>query len=1045
MVGAVGLPAAEAAPITLTSSSLTIDHDGTGYGSTSQCFLEPTATAATGPTDGNVCSNDVVQFNWNFNAPASASPDPIVLSQTLPAGWTWSSNTASACSGDGTHYTGVSTISPDGLTLTCTVTITSDTGVVAQLGMQATPSSSAVPNVPYTGSLGITGASAPITDPASRPVTVLSAPDADAVKSTPNGSKVGFTTIAGVDYSYWGYRIAVTGLNSKGSQALVTPYSFYDDLSAFPAGTVVQITACPGATCVYDAATQRVNITVASGTGYIGNGSLNNITLTVLVPVTDGNKNIPNTLRGFQPHSIFNTPNVEPSTANNTVTVPFSGPQVVQAQGANGQKWTMRACTDPLTVITIGGDCQVNNAFAVNSAFEVNPGGPVWSKVAVYDGLSSAGTGQPITNATVCDYWDPATYHFDTTRSVYVSQGDGTLYNASDYTLEYSNAVWPDPQNSPQNTSASTNCQSNAASWTTNLASIGGAANVTGIRAVYTGNGGQLGETTDTTHAYFQLTIPFTMDSGLAAGDWFNVGKIDFTANGGDLHVSSPQFARIGAYDLTLRKTSVPTATVNTGSPVSYTVTPGFQQVGGAAHVAVSGLVVTDSMDNCLGTPTFDAATLAFWNVTLMSSATPGNDGIACTRDTGESPAVYRFTPIDAAGMTNDDVLPVITYTTTTAVNAPPDSQIINTATIATDQVAQLTVSHVLSENQVHVSGIQKTVSSPTIMSGGSPVGWTVTVSNQLTTSLGNTQWIDVLPYVGDGRASTATLHLSGPATLHGDLSGATIDYTTDPNPDPAVVGNTDTWTTTPDWSKVTAVRITESDFHTQFLGTFDIPSITADAAVGSVLNNSVTGTALLGTGNTTALALATANTAVIGSSIGDYIWIDTNGNGIQDPGEKPVAGYPVKLTGTDVNGAAVSLATVTDSTGKYLFANLAAGTYSVTFDPSGLTGGERFTLKGAGTDPTLDSDADLTTGVAAAVTVGTSDQITDVDAGIIIPPVTPGGPTIGPIIGPVLAFTGATMGDALTLSGILVAIGLAFLLARRLKLFRKPGIRHHS
>jgi SdrD B-like domain/Domain of unknown function (DUF4214) len=53
--------------------------------------------------------------------------------------------------------------------------------------------------------------------------------------------------------------------------------------------------------------------------------------------------------------------------------------------------------------------------------------------------------------------------------------------------------------------------------------------------------------------------------------------------------------------------------------------------------------------------------------------------------------------------------------------------------------------------------------------------------------------------------------------------------------------------------------------------------------------------------------------------------------NGIQDAGEQGIAGVTVRLTGTDVNGNAVNLGTMTDSSGNYQFAGLAPGTYSVT------------------------------------------------------------------------------------------------------------------
>jgi fimbrial isopeptide formation D2 family protein/uncharacterized repeat protein (TIGR01451 family) len=73
--------------------------------------------------------------------------------------------------------------------------------------------------------------------------------------------------------------------------------------------------------------------------------------------------------------------------------------------------------------------------------------------------------------------------------------------------------------------------------------------------------------------------------------------------------------------------------------------------------------------------------------------------------------------------------------------------------------------------------------------------------------------------------------------------------------------------------------------------------------------------------------------------AIGDRVWIDANGNGIQDPGEAGLAGATVTLTGTDYLGNPVNLTTTTDSAGDYIFDGLNAGAYTVTVTPpSGYT-----------------------------------------------------------------------------------------------------------
>jgi len=75
--------------------------------------------------------------------------------------------------------------------------------------------------------------------------------------------------------------------------------------------------------------------------------------------------------------------------------------------------------------------------------------------------------------------------------------------------------------------------------------------------------------------------------------------------------------------------------------------------------------------------------------------------------------------------------------------------------------------------------------------------------------------------------------------------------------------------------------------------------------------------------------------------SIGDTIWHDDNGDGVQDQGELGIGNLVVSLTpatGVDLgNGSGIPITATTDSTGLYLFDNLPLNTYTVTVDTSGL------------------------------------------------------------------------------------------------------------
>ncbi len=66
-------------------------------------------------------------------------------------------------------------------------------------------------------------------------------------------------------------------------------------------------------------------------------------------------------------------------------------------------------------------------------------------------------------------------------------------------------------------------------------------------------------------------------------------------------------------------------------------------------------------------------------------------------------------------------------------------------------------------------------------------------------------------------------------------------------------------------------------------------------------------------------------------STVAGRVWLDGNDNGVIDVGEQGIAGVTVELTGTDVNGNAITRTTTTGTDGSYLFADLPAGTYALT------------------------------------------------------------------------------------------------------------------
>lgn len=108
--------------------------------------------------------------------------------------------------------------------------------------------------------------------------------------------------------------------------------------------------------------------------------------------------------------------------------------------------------------------------------------------------------------------------------------------------------------------------------------------------------------------------------------------------------------------------------------------------------------------------------------------------------------------------------------------------------------------------------------------------------------------------------------------------------------------------------------------------------------------------------------------------AIGDYVWIDSNGDGVQGEDEDPLEGVTVELY--DSEGELIA-STTTDEHGRYLFDNLPAGSYKVKFT---LTEEQaaiyEFTTLNTGNDESSnDSDADPATGWTQEIVLGDSND----------------------------------------------------------------------
>ena len=117
--------------------------------------------------------------------------------------------------------------------------------------------------------------------------------------------------------------------------------------------------------------------------------------------------------------------------------------------------------------------------------------------------------------------------------------------------------------------------------------------------------------------------------------------------------------------------------------------------------------------------------------------------------------------------------------------------------------------------------------------------------------------------------------------------------------------------------------------------------------------------------------------TVQLPGAIGDYVWIDANGDGIQDTGESGLDGVTVKLYDGSHN---LKGTTTTSGGGFYIFEDLQPGDYYLEFvRPADYD----FSSKDQGGDDAIDSDVYTTTGKTDVTTLDAGETDLTWDAGL--------------------------------------------------------------
>jgi len=295
----------------------------------------------------------------------------------------------------------------------------------------------------------------------------------------------------------------------------------------------------------------------------------------------------------------------------------------------------------------------------------------------------------------------------------------------------------------------------------------------------------------------------------------------------------------------------------------------------------------------------------------------------------------------------------------------------------------------------------------------GGEILYRLRVQNVGTVPMQNFTLIDILPEIGDtGVRDTNPRNSQFPVNLVAPVSpppGTSIFYSTAINPCRGEVGGPTTGCTAPNWTTVaptplSSVRSFKVEFGARVINPFDFVEFAfplhAPAVLpppGQTARNSFAYQSARadGIGNLAAEPQAVpvqVGACTVTSSLGNFVWKDSDGNGLQDDGQTGVNGVFVRLLKVGVDGIAGTLddepvnvgSTQNDSLGNpgwYQFPNLDPDTYFVCFSPPA-----NFlpTLADVGGNDAIDSDGNPLTACTAPVVLGAGEDNPTLDFGLV-------------------------------------------------------------
>lgn len=319
--------------------------------------------------------------------------------------------------------------------------------------------------------------------------------------------------------------------------------------------------------------------------------------------------------------------------------------------------------------------------------------------------------------------------------------------------------------------------------------------------------------------------------------------------------------------DLSLIKT-VSNATPNVGANVTFTLT-----LANAGPSSATNVTVTDQLPAGLtfvsNTPsqgTYNSTT-GVWTVGTVANA--GTATLQIVATVASIGAKTNSTQVTAADQADSDSTP-------------------NNSVATEDDQSSV----IVTPRQVDV-GITKTASPTTVTLGGN-LTYTLTATNNGPDSATGVSVVDTLPA---GVTFVSATPSQGTAT---QASGVVT----------AAIG-----TLTSGQSATITIIVTPT---------------TTNATAGTVSNTATVSTTEFDTNTANNTAQVTAAVDFVMASIAGAVYNDVNNNGIFEPTELGIAGATIRLTGTDVRGAAVDRMMQTAPDGSYLFDNLTPGMYQL-------------------------------------------------------------------------------------------------------------------